>query len=204
MTAERTNKSAGKTRATKKSATKAAAAKGETSKGAAKVKRPTAPPSAAKRQKARAPATPSQGLSAAEHIARKIAELKDWRGELLKELRALIHEVDPEVVEDWKWMGTPVWSHDGMYANANALKDKVKLTFHHGAKLSDPHKLFNAGLEGNKWRAIDFFAGDKINRPALKALLRAAIHYNETHAVPKSKGSRDFSAKAPPRSRRTP
>ena len=128
--------------------------------------------------------------SAAQRIDEMIANLGDWRGERLAEIRRLIHEVDPEVVEDWKWMGTPVWSHAGMYALANPHKGKVKLTFHHGAQLKDPKKLFNAGLDGGKWRAIDFFEGDKIDKAGLKALLREAIAYNTTHAVPKSKGSR--------------
>jgi len=114
----------------------------------------------------------------------------DWRGARLAEIRTLIHEVDPEVVEEWKWMGTPVWSHEGMYALANPHKGKVKLTFFHGAELPDPKKLFNAGLEGNTWRAIDFREGDKIDETALKALLRAAVAYNTKHSVPKSKGSR--------------
>ena len=135
-------------------------------------------------------ATPASGLSASERIDRRIASLGDWRGERLAEIRALIHAVDPEVVEDWKWMGTPVWSHDGMYALANPHKDKVKLTFFHGAKLADPDGLFNAGLGGGKWRAIDLYEGDRIDQRALKALLRAAIAYNAAHAVPKSKGSR--------------
>ena len=127
---------------------------------------------------------------AAQRIDEMIANLGDWRGERLAEIRQLIHEVDPEVVEDWKWMGTPVWSHAGMYALANPHKGKVKLTFHHGAQLLDPKKLFNAGLDGGKWRAIDFFEGDRIDKPGLKALLREAIAYNTTHAVPRSKGSR--------------
>ena len=130
------------------------------------------------------------GLSASERIDRKIASLGDWRGERMAELRKLIHEVDPEVIEDWKWMGTPVWSHDGMYVLANAHKDKVKLTFFHGAKLADPDGLFNAGLDGGKWRAIDFREDERIDKAALKALLRAAIAYNSAHPVPKSKGSR--------------
>ena len=129
-------------------------------------------------------------MSASQRIDRAIAALDDWRGDRLAEIRKLIHEVDPNVIEDWKWMGTPVWSHDGMYVLANAHKDKVKLTFFHGAKLADPKKLFNAGLTGNKWRAIDFREGDKINKTALKALLRDAIAYNKKHSVPKSKGSR--------------
>ena len=129
-------------------------------------------------------------MSASERIAKRIADLGDWRGERLTEIRTLIHEVDPEVIEEWKWMGSPVWSHDGMYAVANAHKGKVKLTFFHGARLSDPKKLFNAGLEGNTWRAIDFREDDTIDRSALETLLREAIAYNATHAVPESKGSR--------------
>jgi len=127
---------------------------------------------------------------ASERIDEKIAELGDWRGERLAEIRKLIHEVDPEVVEEWKWMGAPVWSHDGMYALANAHKGKVKLTFFHGAGLRDPDKLFNAGLDGNKWRAIDFREKDRLDRTALKALLREAVAYNAKHAVPRSRGSR--------------
>jgi hypothetical protein len=138
----------------------------------------------------KAVATSGNAMSASERIDRKIASLGDWRGERLAEIRALIHAVDPAVVEEWKWMGTPVWSHQGMYALANPHKDKVKLTFFHGAKLADPGKLFNAGLDGGKWRAIDFREGDRIDRPALTALLREAIAYNTTHAVPKSRGSR--------------
>jgi hypothetical protein len=129
-------------------------------------------------------------LSASMRIDRMIENIGDWRGERLAEIRKLIHDVDPEVVEEWKWMGTPVWSHQGMYALANAHKDKVKLTFFHGAKLADSGKLFNAGLDGGKWRAIDLREGDRIDRPAFKALLREAVAYNTTHAVPKSKGSR--------------
>ena len=110
-------------------------------------------------------------ICASRRIDKRIADLGDWRGERLAEIRALIHEVDPDVVEEWKWMGSPVWSHEGMYALANAHKDKVKLTFHHGAQLPDPRKLFNAGLDGNKWRAIDYREGDKIDKTALTALL---------------------------------
>ena len=135
-------------------------------------------------------AQPSGQASTARRIDRLIAETGGWKGERLAEIRRLIHEVDPEVVEEWKWMGTPVWSHEGMYANANPFKDKVKVTFHHGAQLRDPGKLFNAGLEGNKWRAIDIYEGDRIDKPKFKALLREAIAYNETHAVPKSRGSK--------------
>lgn len=133
-------------------------------------------------------------MSPASPVAKKIdqmiARTNDWRGERLAEIRALIHEVDPNVVEEWKWMGTPVWSNNDMYVLANPHKGKVKLQFFHGAQLPDPKKLFNAGLEGGKWRAIDFFEADRINKPALKALLKAAIAFNARNAVPRSKGSR--------------
>ena len=165
---------------------------GKTSNQSAKVAQKTA----ARRVAAKA-ATPRKGgatssdrTSASERIDKRIADLGDWRGERLAEIRALIHEVDPGVVEEWKWMGSPVWSHEGMYALANAHKDKVKLTFFHGAELSDPGKLFNAGFGGNTWRAIDFRQGDKLDRTALKALLREAVAYNTRHSVSKSKGSR--------------
>jgi hypothetical protein len=168
------------------------AAKKETAKKSAKVaKKASAKRVAAKAAKPRkAVATSSAHMSASKRIDKKIADLGDWRGERLAGIRKLIHEVDPEVVEEWKWMGTPVWSHQGMYALANAHKDKVKLTFFHGAELPDPKKLFNAGLEGNTWRAIDVREGDKIDETALKALLREAMAYNTKHSVPKSKGSR--------------
>jgi hypothetical protein len=146
------------------------------------------PAKAAKPRKAVAKS--SDQLSASQRIDKKIADLGDWRGERLAEIRKLIHEVDPEVVEEWKWMGTPVWSHEGMYALANAHKEKVKLTFFHGAELPDPKKLFNASLDGNKWRAIDFREGDEIDKTALEVLLRAAVAYNTKHSVPRSRGSR--------------
>src|SRR5512145_3211310 len=165
---------------------------GKKSKKSAKVaKKPAAKRVAARAAKPRKAVAKSSGsTSASKRIDKMIADSGDWRGERLNEIRKLIHEVDPEVVEEWKWMGTPVWSHEGMYALANSHKDKVKLTFFHGAQLTDTKKLFNAGLEGNKWRAIDFREGDTIDMTALKALLREAIAYNTTHSVPKSKGSR--------------
>jgi hypothetical protein len=138
----------------------------------------------------RAAAKATDHKSASKRIDKMIADLRDWRGARLAEIRTLIHEVDPDVVEDWKWMGTPVWSHEGMYVLANAHKDKVKLTFFHGAELPDPKKLFNSMLDGNKWRAIDFREGDRIDKTALKALLREAVAYNTKNSVPKSKGSR--------------
>src|SRR5260370_9236419 len=104
-----------------------------------------------------------------------IAELTDWRGKTLASIRKSILEADREIIEEWKWMGSPVWSRDGMIAVGNAHKDKVKLTFSHGANLPDPDKLFNAGLQGNAWRAIDLFEGDKMNERALKNLVRAAV-----------------------------
>ena len=118
-------------------------------------------------------------MNPSERIDRMIAELKDWRGKTFAGVRKTILEADREIIEEWKWMGSPVWSRDGMIAVGNAHKDKVKLTFSHGASLPDPDKLFNAGLGGKAWRAIDFFEGDKINRRALKNLVRAAIDYNQ-------------------------
>ncbi|MXX02276.1 MAG: DUF1801 domain-containing protein [Chloroflexi bacterium] len=129
---------------------------------------------------------------ASRRIDDYIAEFDDWRGERLAELREIIREVNPDVVEDWKWMGTPVWSHRGMYAHGNIFKAKVKLTFHHGARLPDPDQLFNASLTAKMSRAIDIFEEDKLDVRALRTLLRAANEYNATHAVPQSKGSRDI------------
>jgi hypothetical protein len=114
-----------------------------------------------------------------EHIDQLIAKLTDWRGKTFASLRKSILAADPEIIEEWKWMGSPVWSRDRIIAVANAHKEKVKVTFTHGASLPDPDKLFNAGLEGKVWRAIDFFEGDKINAPALKNLIRAAVGYNQ-------------------------
>ena len=130
-----------------------------------------------------------QKMTAGERIDLLIANTDGWRGQLMATIRALIHEVDPDVIEDWKWKGTPVWSHDGMYVHANPFKEKVKITFLHGAQLKDPDKLFNNGLDGNKWRAIDLFERDTLKPQAFKRLLREAIDYNATHQVPKSKGS---------------
>ncbi len=105
-------------------------------------------------------------MNASKRIDKLIAKLTDWRGKTFAGIRKTILAADPEIIEEWKWMGSPVWSRDGMIAVANAHKEKVKLTFSHGAKLPDPDKLFNAGLEGNLWRAIDFFEGDKIKARA--------------------------------------
>ena len=118
-------------------------------------------------------------MNPSERMDQLIAGLADWRGKTLASVRKTILEADWQIIEQWKWMGSPVWSHDGMIAVGNAHKDKVKLTFSHGASLPDPDKLFNAGLEGNAWRAIHVFKGDKINQHALKNLVRAAVNYNQ-------------------------
>jgi hypothetical protein len=118
-------------------------------------------------------------MNPSERIDQLIAKLTDWRGKTFASIRKIILEADREIIEEWKWMGSPVWSRDGIIAVANAHKGKVKLTFSHGASLPDPDKLFNAGLGGNMWRAIDFFEGDKMNARALKDLVRAAIDYNQ-------------------------
>jgi hypothetical protein len=118
-------------------------------------------------------------MNPSERIDQLIAGLTDWRGKTLAGIRTSILEADREIIEEWKWMGSPVWSRDGIIAVGNAHKDKVKLTFSHGASLPDPDKLFNAGLQGSTWRAIDLFEGDKINKPALKNLIRAAVDYNQ-------------------------
>jgi hypothetical protein len=118
-------------------------------------------------------------MNPSQRIDQLIAGLTDWRGKTLAAIRKTILSADREIIEEWKWMGSPVWSRDGMIAVGNAHKDKVKLTFSHGANLPDPEKLFNASLKGNAWRAIDLFEGDKINQRALKNLIRDAIAYNQ-------------------------
>ena len=117
-------------------------------------------------------------MSASERIDQRIASLGDWRGVRLAEIRKLIHEVDPEVVEDWKWMGTPVWSHDGIICTGESYKSAVKLTFARGASLPDPARLFNASLEGNLRRAIDIHEGETVDARAFKDLIRAAVALN--------------------------
>jgi hypothetical protein len=123
-----------------------------------------------------------KGKSPSQLIDARIKELGDWRGEMLSRLRALIKEVDPDVVEEWKWRGVPVWEHDGMICTGETYKSVVKLTFAKGAALSDPSKLFNSSLEGNTRRAIDFHEGDKINQRAFKTLVRAAVALNQSKA----------------------
>jgi len=126
-------------------------------------------------------------MNASELIDDLIAKLTDWRGTTFANIRKIIHDADPEIVEEWKWMGTPAWSHDGSVCLANAFKDKVKLTFFEGASLPDPDKLFNNGLEGKKWRTIDFYENDKINEKALRILVRSAVAHNQAKVKPASK-----------------
>jgi hypothetical protein len=120
--------------------------------------------------------------SPAELIDARIEELADWRGEMLSRLRAMIKEADPEVTEEWKWRGTPVWSHNGLICTGETYKKIVKMTFAKGASLRDPSGLFNSSLEGNVRRAIDFHEGDKPDEKALKALIRAAVAFNKSSA----------------------
>ncbi len=134
----------------------------------------------------------SQGPSASELIAKRIAELGDWRGETLSRMRNLILEADPDAVEEWKWMGTPVWSHDGILCTGESYKAVVKLTFAKGAALQDPDHLFNSSLEGNVRRAIDIRAGETIDASAFKALILQAVALNSA-----GKAKRSKKAKAP-------
>jgi len=120
----------------------------------------------------------SQGDSPSELISQRIAELGDWRGETLARMRKLIKEADPSVVEEWKWMGTPVWSHDGIICTGESYKSIVKLTFAKGASLQDPARLFNSSLDGNTRRAIDIHEGEEVAAAAFKALIREAVALN--------------------------
>ena len=134
-------------------------------------------------------------MTPSEKIDKLIAGITDWRGKTFAAVRKTILEADKDIVEDWKWMGSPVWYRDGIIAVANAHKGKVKLTFDKGAYLADPAKLFNAGLDGNQRRAIDFLEGDKINGTALKNLVRAAIAYNQAQSKKSKKSKKKVSAK---------
>ena len=120
----------------------------------------------------------TEGQSASELIDKRIAELGDWRGETLSRMRKLIKEADPDVVEEWKWMGTPIWSYDGIICTGESYKSIVKLTFSKGASLKDPAKLFNSSLDGNARRAIDIHEGEEVDAGAFKALIRAAVALN--------------------------
>ena len=122
--------------------------------------------------------------SASELIDARIKELGDWRGEMLSRLRALVKEADPEVVEEWKWRGVPVWYHDGLICTGETYKNVVKMTFAKGAHLKDPSGLFNSSLDGNTRRAIDFHEGDEIDEKALQALVRAAVELNTRRVTP--------------------
>ena len=125
---------------------------------------------------------PQTSKSPSQLIDARIKELGDWRGKMLSRLRALVKEADPEVVEEWKWRGVPVWSHDGLICTGETYKSVVKMTFAKGAALKDPSRLFNSSLEGNVRRAIDFHEGDKIDETALKTLIRAAVTLNKSKA----------------------
>src|SRR5258708_34826218 len=133
-------------------------------------------------------------MNPSERIDQAIADHPDWRGQTMAEIRGIIRETVPDVTEEWKWMGTPTWSHDGILCICNAFKNMVKVTFIDGAKLTDVDRVFNAELGGNKWRAIKIFAGDKVNASGLKKLLVAAVALNAT----KGKGKRPAAAKAKP------
>jgi hypothetical protein len=122
----------------------------------------------------------SQGQPASQLITKRIAELADWHGETLSRMRKLIKQADPDAIEEWKWRGTPVWSHDGIICTGESYKNVVKLTFAKGASLKDPARLFNSSLEGNVRRAIDIHEGEKVNEPAFQALVRQAVALNSS------------------------
>ena len=124
------------------------------------------------------PTSLSNGEAASANITRRIQELGDWRGETLAHVRQLIHDADPDIQEEWKWRGIPVWSHDGIVCTGESYKQVVKLTFARGASIKDPKKLFNSSLEGNTRRAIDLREGEKIHEAAFKQLIRAAVAAN--------------------------
>ena len=126
--------------------------------------------------------------SASKNITKRIQELGDWRGETLAQIRQLIHHADPEIQEEWKWRGTPVWSHDGGVCTGESYKQVVKLTFFRGASLKDPAKLFNSSLEGNTRRAIDIREGEKLNEAAFKELIRSAVAANSAARAPRLSG----------------
>jgi hypothetical protein len=181
---EASRKKPTKARVTPAAKTKAKAkAKGK-AKAKATATKPDARPKATKIM-TKSASTPKQG-SASRLIDGRIQELGDWRGKTLAQVRAMIKEVDPEVLEEWKWRGVPVWSHDGIICTGESYKSVVKLTFAKGAALEDPSRLFNSSLEGNTRRAIDFHEGEKIDEKALKALFRAAVTLNTSQVRGKS------------------
>ena len=134
-------------------------------------------------------------------IDRFVASLRDWRGERLAQVRRLMHEADPEILEEWKWMGTPTWSHDGVVAVATTMKAKLKFTFARGAHLPDPQKVFNNGLGGKEWRALDLFEADEVNEAALKELIRAAVRFNRSESASRAPRPRRATAPRTPRAR---
>jgi hypothetical protein len=145
-------------------------------------------------------ASAKQGPSASVLISQRIAEFGDWRGKTLARMRKLIRAADPDVVEEWKWMGTPVWSHDGILCTGETYKSVVKLTFAKGASLADPKGLFNSSLEGNTRRAIDIREGETVNEAAFKALIRRAIALNSAGSAGKSKTAKPAKSAKKPRS----
>lgn len=138
---------------------------------------------------------PAEDRSPSELITARIAELGDWRGKTLGKMRKLIKQADPDVVEEWKWMGTPVWSHDGIICTGESYKSVVKLTFAKGASLTDPAHLFNSSLDGNVRRAIDIREGEQIDEPAFKALIREAVALNGSKKKPVKKKAAKKKAK---------
>jgi hypothetical protein len=142
-------------------------------------------------------------MNPSEIIDKQIAALTDWRGKTLANIRKVILDADPEIVEELKWMGTPCWSRDGVICVATVLKDKVKVTFDQGAHIPDPDKLFNNGLEGKRWRAIDLYEDDKIHERALKTLVRAAAAHNRAKPKGKTPSAR-MKTVSPPISRSKP
>ena len=139
----------------------------------------------------------SKSMSPSDMIDGRIKELGDWRGEMLARVRALLKQAVPEVIEEWKWRGVPVWYCDGMICTGETYKTAVKMTFAHGASLADPDKLFNSSLEGNMRRAIDFFEGNKINERALKNLFQAAVEYNQSKSKKKASAKKQVPLKKP-------
>ena len=136
------------------------------------------------------PTSRPNGEAASANITKRIEELGDWRGETLARVRQLIHDADPDIQEEWKWMGTPVWSHDGGVCTGESYKQVVKLAFYRGASLKDPKKLFNSSLEGNTRRAIDLREGEKINETAFKQLIRAAVAANSAARAQRAAGKK--------------
>ena len=129
-----------------------------------------------------------EGQSASQLISKRISELADWRGKTLGRMRKLIQDADPDVVEEWKWMGTPVWSHDGIICTGESYKNVVKLTFAKGASLKDPARLFNSSLDGNVRRAIDIHEGEEVDASAFKALVREAVARNSSGKAKRPRG----------------